>query len=69
MRNLKRRLASLLALVMLFSMLPVNTLAADPPPVEDMSFDLMDPAAEPEEEPLYVEVSGEKVYLSASPIF
>lgn len=63
MRNLKRRLASLLALVMLFSMLPVNTLAADPPPVEDMSFDLMDPAAEPEEEPLYVEVSGEKVYL------
>mgnify|MGYP001102761601 FL=1 len=52
MRNLKRRLASLLALVMLFSMLPVNTLAAAPPPVEDMSFDLMDPAAEPEEEPL-----------------
>lgn len=63
MKNLRRRLSSLLVLAMLFSMLPVNTLAAAPPPVEDMSFDLMDPAAEPEEEPLYVEVSGEKVYL------
>lgn len=63
MKNLRRRLSSLLVLVMLFSMLPVNTLAADPPPVEDMSFDLMDPAAEPEEEPLYVEVNGQKLQL------
>ena len=37
MKNLRRRLSSLLVLAMLFSMLPVNTLAAAPPPVEDMS--------------------------------
>ena len=64
MKNLRRRLSSLLMLAMLLSLLPVGTLAAEPQPLEEeQQFNLADSASEPEEEPLYVEVNGQKLQL------
>lgn len=64
MKNLRRRLSSLLVLAMLLSLLPVGTLAAEPQPLEEeQQFNLADSTSEPEEEPLYVEVNGQKLQL------